>query len=718
MKTRKNDAFFLEVVPYTLHFINPAGTSRGVMNEHHVWYIHMVSIEDPQREGWGECAPLPGLSCDDVPEYESILHRFCSEFEYTGQIDFKVLEPYPSMLFGFETACQSYGRGNHILFESSFSRGISGIPINGLIWMDTIENMAVQIERKLQQGYSCIKLKIGSLNFEEEIELLERIRKRFPSTRITLRVDANGAFTTDIAQERLDRLAALDIHSIEQPIMAGQWDNMAELAARSKVPIALDEELIGIHTTRQKEALLDTIKPHFLVLKPSLHGGFRGCEEWIRLAESRSIGWWVTSALESNIGLNAIAQWCATLPITTHQGLGTGMLYRDNITVPLQIRGENLWFDPTGTEIPAGVLVSEPENPETKRTIQLHGITYDWIHVRRAYEDHLLPFLSITDALMEFLEEWFDPSPYLTIMTSGTTGSPTSITVKKSLMVQSARQTCDFFGLKQDDDCLLCLSLHFIAAKMMVVRALVRGLNLWLKDPDGNPFEGSDKSYAFVPLVPLQVYNTLNTPREKDVFLQCGTILIGGGLISPTLEVSLKTAGNAIFASYGMAETLSHIAIRRLSGPTASDYYTPFPSVRLTLTRERCLSIEAPLVCESVVRTRDVAELLPDGRFRILGRLDNLILTGGMKVQAEILESIFGSAIDCDFAITSAPDPKYGEQIVLVAEHPVDLIALQALVPSWQLPKRVIVVSHIPRTENGKVDRKRLKDSVRLPQNV
>lgn len=630
MKIHAIRPFYIDVVPYTLHFIQPAGTSRGVMTDRSVWFVHVVSTTDPWKEGWGECAPLPGLSCDYSQDYENILRRFCAEIEASGCMDTDVLRSYPSMLFGIETALVGFERGGFTPYDTPFSKGLSGIPINGLIWMGPIDKMARQIEHKLEQGFQCIKLKIGSLEFEDECALLAAVRKRFSSNQLTLRVDANGAFTPENALERMNQLAALHVHSIEQPIKAGQWKAMAGLAALSVLPIALDEELIGIHALIDKITLLDTIKPHYLVLKPSLHGGISGCEEWIRLANERSIGWWVTSALESNVGLNAIAQWCATLPISTHQGLGTGALFHDNIDFPLHVKGEHVWFDPTGFQRPIVMKTPETVQPDSCK-ITLHGVEYDWEHLQLAYAEEQLPTGNTTEGLINFLREWLDPSPELEIQTSGSTGTPARIKVKKTHLLNSARLTCAYFHLKQGDDCLLCLPLDFIAAKMMVVRALVAGLNLWLKEPDGFPFEGSTTSYAFVPLVPLQVFNTLNSAHGKEALSRCKNVLIGGGPLASMLEAALSDSTASIYASYGMAETLSHIALRRVNGPDASAYYTQLPGVRLSLSNERCLIIDAPHVSDTTVYTGDCVELLPDGRFRVLGRKDNLILTGGKE---------------------------------------------------------------------------------------
>lgn len=337
--------FKTTIRPSTLHFKQPAGTSRGVYNTRKVWYIGLTSVEEPQRIGLGECAPLPNLSCDDLPEYEAILKAACYRLEETGELDIEALRPYPSILFGLETAFRHFQVNSFALWDTPFSRGESGIPINGLIWMGDYAQMYHQIEKKMELGFRCIKLKIGAINFEEELSLLRHIRKHFTAREVELRVDANGAFTPEDALSRLNRLAELDIHSIEQPIKAGQWEEMARLTKATPIPIALDEELIGCNSLAGKAELLRKINPQYIILKPSLHGGICGCTEWINEATSQNIGWWVTSALESNIGLNAIAQWCATLSTTLPQGLGTGMLFTDNVEMPLIIRGDKLWYN-------------------------------------------------------------------------------------------------------------------------------------------------------------------------------------------------------------------------------------------------------------------------------------------------------------------------------------------------------------------------------------
>ena len=334
-----------EIFPHTLHFKQPAGTSRGVYTTRKVWYIRLTD-KASGRYGIGECAPLPNLSCDDLPDYGEILAHHCQETARTGTIDYEALRPYPSMLFGLEMAMRQLEMGSVTLSETPFAKGKAGIPINGLIWMGDFGEMYDRIEEKMSRGFRCIKLKIGAIEFEKELDLLAHIRAHFGKEKIELRVDANGAFSPEDALDKLEALSQYDIHSIEQPVRAGQWEVMGRLCQQSPLDIALDEELIGINTRAEKMELLDKIRPQYIILKPSLHGGIRGAEEWIALAEERGIGWWATSALESNVGLNAIAHWCATKQPKLPQGLGTGLLFTDNIDYPLHIEGDCLWYDP------------------------------------------------------------------------------------------------------------------------------------------------------------------------------------------------------------------------------------------------------------------------------------------------------------------------------------------------------------------------------------
>ena len=327
-----------------LHFKQPAGTSRGVYTERKVWY---VTLSDGDRRGVGECAPLPDLSCDAMNDeaYGKILRERCETVRRTGEIPYDDLRDYPSMLFGIETAWLSLKNGDR-LFDTKFSRGEVGIPINGLVWMGNYDEMLQRMEDKLDKGFRCVKLKIGAIGFEQELDLVKRIRERFSFHEVELRLDANGAFKYEEALYKLELLSQYAIHSIEQPIKAGQWAYMAELCRESPLPIALDEELIGVNDPEMKRHMLNIIKPRYIILKPSLHGGMMGCREWIAAAKEQGIGSWITSALESNIGLNAVAQFASDVygdHIRMPQGLGTGQLFTDNIDMGLDIRGDMLW---------------------------------------------------------------------------------------------------------------------------------------------------------------------------------------------------------------------------------------------------------------------------------------------------------------------------------------------------------------------------------------
>lgn len=334
-----------EIEKRVLHFKQPAGTSRGVYTTRKMW---LVSLSDGNRTGVGECAPLPDLSCDALPDelYVSKLNVFCRNLCETGEIDVEALRDYPSMLFGLETALLNFRNGEK-LFDTAFSRGEEGIPINGLVWMGNYDEMLQRMEEKLEKGFRCVKLKIGAIDFEQELDLIKRIRDRFSFHEVELRLDANGAFKYEEALYKLELLSQYAIHSIEQPIRQGQWAYMAELCRESPLPIALDEELIGVNDPEMKTHMLNIIKPRYIILKPSLHGGMTGCREWIDAARELGVGSWITSALESNIGLNAIAQYASIVygpQITMPQGLGTGQLFTDNIPMPLEIRGDMLFL--------------------------------------------------------------------------------------------------------------------------------------------------------------------------------------------------------------------------------------------------------------------------------------------------------------------------------------------------------------------------------------
>ena len=317
---------------YILNFKQASGTSRGVLRKKETFFIE---ISDGVKYGIGECGLFRGLSFDDVPDFEDQLKRVCRALEDGADVT-SLCADYPAIRMGVEMALKSFGADEPFhLYDTPFSKGTQSISINGLVWMGSIDFMRQQVFDKIDEGYDCIKLKIGALDFNLECQLLEEIRARYSSSAVTLRVDANGAFKPEEALEKLERLSKYELHSIEQPIAAGQFKFLKKLCAQTPIPIALDEELIGVLNIADKAAILDEIQPQYIILKPSLLGGFAAAEEWITLAKARNIGWWITSALESNIGLNAIAQWTTTLNTSMPQGLGTGGLFTNNIESPL-----------------------------------------------------------------------------------------------------------------------------------------------------------------------------------------------------------------------------------------------------------------------------------------------------------------------------------------------------------------------------------------------
>jgi len=661
----------LSIIPYKLQFKQPAGTSRGIYTERTGWYITVDGVIS------GECAPLPGLSVD-YDSCESVLRSLLPDAALiasfkSGVLSTELVErlrPYPSVLFAIESAIWFHKSNGFISVDTKFSRFEAPIIINGLVWMGSYAEMKERMEEKLRQGFRCIKLKIGAIDFDKELSLIEQIRRDFPPEKVTIRVDANGVFTPDEAPDRLRALSAFGIHSIEQPIKAGQWREMAHLCAESPLPIALDEELIGVKTFNEKLQLLTTIRPRYIVLKPTLHGGISGTFEWITVAWSLGIGWWITSALESNVGLTAIAHLCGVVadryPETASlpQGLGTGALFTTNQPSSLTLKGDMMWWNPS-------------------------------------------------DATVE-------------VQTSGSTGTPKKMMVERARMVESARITCDFLGLQNGDTALLCLPLDYIAGKMMVVRAFERGLRLLTVEPSSEPLKsfaeaaarGENVQIDFAAMIPMQVIRSLENPAQCEILKSIKHLIIGGGAIDSRLADALKSFPNAVWSTYGMTETLSHIALRRLSGPDATLWYTPFKGVSLSLSPQGTLIIDANAVCPEILTTNDIAEIGADGRFRILGRTDNTINTGGVKVQAEEVERLLTDALPRSlagtFAITSRPDHLLGSKVVLVVQESaykgsesLFKSAISTLPKYWQ-PKEVIGVERLPLTPNGKLDRKAL----------
>ncbi len=673
----------LTVCPHVLRFKQPAGTSRGVYRERKLWYIHVTSRSCPQLHGVGECAPLFDLSCDYTPDYEERLREFCEAVERTGYIDKEALRPFPSILFGLETALLSAEaslRGSALkLYDTPFTRGKMGIPINGLVWMGNYDEMLRRMEEKLEQGFRCVKLKIGAIDFESEMSLIRRLRSRFSREVVEIRVDANGGFTPTEAPKRLEELAGQGLHSIEQPIRAGQWTEMAELCRNTPLPIALDEELIGVNNCNAKAELLGAIRPQYIILKPTLHGGLSGAEEWMRLADARSIPYWATSALESNVGLNAIAQWTAAKVLASaqkglpqFQGLGTGQLFETNFeSTRLTIEGDRLWIADKA---------------------------------QRDFEQEL----------RDFKLAWQDATPTMTVKTSGSTGAPKTMEVKKAHMAASAEMTCRALSLTAADTALLCLPLQYIAGKMLAVRCFVSGMKILPISPSLHPFKDLYDAPTFAAITPAQAFETLKVKVEAERLKRLKVLIIGGGSISEELAAELRRInGVRIYSTYGMTETLSHIALRRLNGEKPEEHYTPLPGVALSLNQQGCLVVTAPHIGATALTTNDIAELLPSGKFRILGRRDNVICCGGLKFQAEELENRL-SDLPVPFVITSVTDAEFGEVLALLYADRADRAEeLQQLcrerLERREVPKHYIRTDQLPLTATGKPARAEAK---------
>lgn len=338
----------------TFHFSFNARTSRGAIKQRDSWFLKIYDSANPEVFGIGEAAPVGGLSREkpgDVhDQFEAVVEKINKQDKLpaTGSLKdihsaFDSLNLSSSVYLAVETAFLDYfNGGKRIIFDNDFHKG-KPLEINGLVWMGGLDFMLQQVSIKVDDGFTCIKLKIGGLNFEKELDILQFVRRKYFRDQITIRLDANGAFKADQALNKLVGLSTYDIHSIEQPIKPGS-PFLAELCQKTPIPIALDEELTGIQTRKEKEELLDRIKPQYLVLKPTLHGGFLGCAEWIEVADARKIGWWLTSSMESNLGLNALAQFASQYSNPLPQGLGTGMIFKDNIPSPLEVKkGKLIW---------------------------------------------------------------------------------------------------------------------------------------------------------------------------------------------------------------------------------------------------------------------------------------------------------------------------------------------------------------------------------------
>jgi o-succinylbenzoate synthase len=741
------------VIPHTFHFNFPGGTSRGVLTEKPSFILKIWHENSPETTGFGEVSLIPGLSPEKPAEVEKLLSEFVKQPE--NFVKNANLKNFPAVRFGIETAFLDLKNGGkQKLFPSEFTKGTKGIRINGLVWMGEKNEMLKRLKEKVVQGFTCIKIKVGAIDFYEELSLLKYIRSKYSTHELEIRVDANGAFTKENALQRLNALAEFGIHSIEQPIKQGQWLEMAELCRTSPIPIALDEELIGINEPNKRIELLETIKPQYIILKPSLIGGLEEAKKWSNLAIDRHICWWVTSALEGNIGLNAIAQWTFVHGSNMPQGLGTGQVFTNNIASPLEIRGEELWYNPnlhwklvnldsdknstpvlrthsreigTGSQGGDKLMITpkqtethvfeSPENiPREVRhggrgwNITLNGITYDlkntdWNTLLDLNKDE-----SWWQTIVAFLKEWANSSSSLTLTTSGSTGKPKQLEVGKTQMWLSASKTCDFFQLTENSTGLLCLSANYIAGKMMLVRAIVSGMNLICIEPSGNPVKELKTPINFAAMVPMQVEQSLSQITNLNLIKN---LIVGGGQVSNSLALKLNPYTGKAFETFGMTETLSHIALRQLT-PKYQNYFTPFNGVFILQVFNNEMVIDFPELGINKLKTNDIIEIInPAGCFVWKGRTDFIINSGGIKISPEEVESKIAHLIPQRFCICGVPDNKLGETVILIIEDkPFQTDALKLkikeILPAYSCPKKIQFLSAFPLTETGKIKRKEL----------
>lgn len=664
---------------HILNFNFQAGTSRGVLTEKPSWIIKLYDPANPNIIGKGECSIINGLSPDPNKGYEAMLDKVCSNPAHFLSFSEPELSSFPSIRFGLEMAWLDLRQGGSgLLFSSEFTKGNKGIPINGLIWMDSKENMLQQIRKRIEEGFECIKMKIGAIDFEEELDLLKVIRKEFSTDVIQLRVDANGAFEPSGALEKLKRLSDFNLHSIEQPIKPGNWPAMVALCDNTPLPIALDEELFAPGSDSNKFDLLKTIRPQYLVLKPSMLGGFAKTQEWIEAAKTLNIGWWITSALESNIGLNALAQWTYTLNNPAHHGLGTGKLFVNNFQSKMFIENGFLKYCRDA----------------------MHGVSTVNIQT--------------PPGLSDFVKQWKSYPEYFTLQTSGSTGKPKQIRVSRQSMIRSAELTGQVLDLKKGDTALLCMPLEFVAGKMMLVRALVLGLNLLVVKPSSNPLKevSSETIIDFAAMTPMQVQETLKEPGTFNKLIETKKLIIGGAPVSRQLDNELQQLPGEIFETYGMTETLTHIALRKINGNKRSEFFGILPGIIISTDSRGCLIIHAPHLDDPDIITNDLVEIISPTQFRWLGRADNVINSGGIKIFPEQVEKKLESMIMERFIVTSLPDRKLGEKLVLVIEtsNPEKFEVLPEIIAenlgSYENPREIIFIEKFPETSTGKVIRR------------
>ncbi|MAO45724.1 MAG: non-canonical purine NTP pyrophosphatase, RdgB/HAM1 family [Crocinitomicaceae bacterium] len=671
----------LEVIERPLIFKKPAKTSRDTLSTKPCYYLKATNSKG--LTALGECSLIPGLSVETEVEALEELKRIASGD--TLDLGF-VPRSLPSVRFAVEMLLMEL---NGSRLRSGFSNNGEGLDINGLIWMADAESMVEQAMELKSKGFTTIKLKVGALDFQEELSALRKIREICPHPEYTLRLDANGAFNED-AIEKLKALSEFNVHSLEQPVAPGNLSMMREVAEASAIDIALDEELIGVESEEQMVEILERSGAKYIILKPSLIGGLSVANKWIELAQDRGIKWWSTSALESNVGLKAIADWAGYMLENTQgcegvSGLGTGSLYTNNTESDLEIVKGQIFHTPTPT-----ITINGRSTPLTKEGIvEFEGVCdEDW-----------------SKELLEFLKFWFNSNSPIEVMTSGSTGAPKLITHSREAVIFSAQQTLDFFDLRPGDSALLALPINFIAGKLMLVRAIIGRLHITAINPN---LEASPTSFFnFTALTPHQI-------ARLNGRLPFGKILLGGAPVSS--ELAEKLSKEDAYEGFGMTETITHIALRKVH-PSAPSFEA-LPGVKFSESPAGTLTIDALDRNIDGLITDDIVTLNSPTTFSWHGRSSDIINSGGIKFSPEILEAKLKAHLSFDLAIYGVPHSDLGECIELRVDlqHPVPLsvqnqisASISATLKSKEAPRN-IVFAPILRNPNGKTNRKKMSN--------
>ncbi|PCJ82388.1 MAG: hypothetical protein COA49_02535 [Bacteroidetes bacterium] len=688
----------ISLTRHPLVFKKPARTSRNVLKSKPSF---LLTIRDRNgRTGVGECSLIPGLSL----ESESKAEDYLMELTKLDSIELNSIpEKLPAVRFAVETALNDFYRDGN-------ERWSGGIEINGLVWMESIEGMLAQVDELVAKGFKTIKLKVGTMPFFEELKMLEEIRRRCPKDEFTIRIDANGAFGTPAEDgltsiEKLEAMEHLCLHSIEQPIEVGKFFEMKELCLNSPIPIALDEELIGVHKWNDRFELLDYLRPAFIVLKPSLLGGLESSEEFIEIAEKLDIGWWATSALESNVGLAAISGWTVKMrKDKIAQGLGTGSLFTNNTETTLNISEGRLYSHHNKTK--PGILFCAGLTCELSKEGALE------------FKNNLLR-PKWTDGIAEALDIWFNHLTLpLKFKTSGSSGVAREITHSREAVIASAEATIEFFDLKEGCRLGMALPIDFVAGRLMLIRAIVGGCDIEIVEPTSKPI--FENPIDFLSLTPHQCTSLLPS------FPKASCLLLGGGAVSENLRQNLPK-GVEVWEGFGMTETITHVAVRQISKretETETEFkslskmpFVALDGIYFKISERGNLIISATARNVLDIITDDLVELIDSKSFIWIGRESHIINSGGIKVNPEFVEREIReimSPINCDYIILGRKDELLGEMVVLkidIEEMSIsaEIKLLKAIASLKNLPHhhapRKIEYGKVSKTNRGKTKR-------------